>query len=296
MSGPIAARLPDGRWHFQHGPIDLVIGANGDAAAIEAALEDCWRDFTGVLSALCAELAGLRSPCTPALRLEGPVARRMLAACTPYAERFGLFVTPMAAVAGAVADHLIGHFRRPGIHRAYVNDGGDIALHLQPGRSYEVGLVADISAPCLDGSLRVRAMDPVRGIATSGWRGRSFSFGIADSVTVLAADAAAADAAATLIANHVNVEAPEIVRAPANSLRDDTDLGDRLVTVQVPRLPGPMVDEALARGARFAARCRAEGLIHAALLVLQGRARAVGAGAPPLDRRTEETCQPTFAS
>ena len=27
--------------------------------------------------------------------------------------------------------------------------------------------------------------DPVRGIATSGWRGRSFSLGIADAVTVL---------------------------------------------------------------------------------------------------------------
>ena len=41
---------------------------------------------------------------------------------------------------------------------------------------------------------------PVRGVATSGWRGRSHSLGIADSVTVLAATAAMADAAATVIA------------------------------------------------------------------------------------------------
>ena len=45
----------------------------------------------------------------------------------------------------------------------------------------------------------------MRGIATSGWRGRSFSLGIADAVTVLAATAAEADAAATMIANAVDL-------------------------------------------------------------------------------------------
>ena len=34
---------------------------------------------------------------------------------------------------------------------------------------------------------------PHRGVATSGWRGRSHSLGIADSVTVVARNAAAAD-------------------------------------------------------------------------------------------------------
>ena len=29
------ARLPDGRWHLQHGPIDLVIGAEGEPDAVE---------------------------------------------------------------------------------------------------------------------------------------------------------------------------------------------------------------------------------------------------------------------
>jgi uncharacterized protein len=66
---------------------------------------------------------------------------------------------------------------------------------------------------------------PVRGIATSGWRGRSFSRGIADSVTVLAKTAAMADAAATVIANAVNVVHPGIVRRPACDIRDDSDWG-----------------------------------------------------------------------
>jgi ApbE superfamily uncharacterized protein (UPF0280 family) len=179
----------------------------------------------------------------------------------------------MAAVAGAVADHLMVPLRRPGIARAYLNNGGDIALHLTPGTSYEVGVVANAHAPRLDGGLRVSAADPVRGIATSGWRGRSFSFGVADSVTVLAGDAAAADAAATLIGNHVDVEHPAIARAPADTLRDDTDLGSRRVTVDVPHLPEAACEVALDRGAAFARRCLERGLVRAVLLTLQGRAR-----------------------
>jgi hypothetical protein len=226
-----------------------------------------------VLPTLVAELVALRSPCTPALRLRGPVAREMLRACRPFAQDFGLFITPMAAVAGAVADHLISHFAQPGVARAYVNNGGDVALHLTEGTAFDIGVVSDIEAPALSGGLRVQAHDAVRGVATSGWRGRSFSFGIADSVTVLAANAAAADAAATMIANHVDVDSPLIRRAPADSLRDDTDLGGRLVTVHVPPLAPALVQEALDRGAAFARACLERGLIRGALLTVQGASR-----------------------
>ncbi|WP_204349766.1 hypothetical protein, partial [Klebsiella pneumoniae] len=75
--------------------------------------------------------------------------------------------------------------------------------------------------------------DGIGGIATSGAQGRSFSLGIADSVTVLARDAASADAAATLIANAVDLDHPAIRRRPARNLDPDSDLGDRLVTVGV---------------------------------------------------------------
>jgi ApbE superfamily uncharacterized protein (UPF0280 family) len=179
----------------------------------------------------------------------------------------------MAAVAGAVADHLITRLQRSGITRAYINNGGDIALHLSAGTSFNVGVVTNTHVPLLDGGLTIAADTPVRGIATSGWRGRSFSLGIADSVTVLARDAAAADAAATIIANHVDIDHPAIERAPADQLRDDTDLGSRLVTVDVPALPIDAVETALDRGLAFAQRCHERGLIHAALLALQGRAR-----------------------
>mgnify|MGYP001217624043 FL=1 len=102
------------------------------------------------------------------------------------------------------------------------------------------------------------------------WRGRSQSLGIADSVTVLAATAADADAAATVVANAVNLDDARIQRAPASSLRDDTDLGERLVTVAVPPLPPTAVRQALDAGLQLARQLQARGCIHAALLVCQG--------------------------
>ncbi len=182
-----------------------------------------------------------------------------------------------------MADELIGPLRAdPRIVRAYVNNGGDIALHLAAGQSYAIGLYADLErikrrdAHNLDGDFRVTSEMPVRGVATSGWRGRSFSLGIADSVTVLAGTAAAADAAATMIANSVNVEDPAILRRPACELKDDTDLGDRLVTVAVGRLTADQVQRALHAGMASARELTDCGLIHGAALWLQGAVGSVG--------------------
>jgi ApbE superfamily uncharacterized protein (UPF0280 family) len=268
------------RWHFQHGPIDLIIGADGDIDAVDSAVERAWSCFECILGELVTELALLRSPVQEAGAVSGPVARRMLSACAPHG---GEFITPMAAVAGAVADELIECFRSDRrIARAYVNNGGDIALHLAPGQSYSVGVFADLDrvkrrAPLrLDGELTIHADLPVRGIATSGWRGRSFSLGIADSVSVLAQCAAAADAAATMIANCVNTDDPAILRQPACSLKDDTDLGSRLVTVSVGPLSEHHIEQALLSGVRRAEALIARGLIHCAALWLQGRVRLVG--------------------
>jgi hypothetical protein len=194
----------------------------------------------------------------------------------------------MAAVAGAVAEEIARCYERPGITRAWVNNGGDIALVLAAGSSAGIGLVADIARrrsatnPCLDARLVVRHADPVRGIATSGWRGRSQSLGIADAVTVLAATAAEADAAATLIANAVNVDDVRIGRRPAREVKDDSDLGERLVTVAVPPLPSPLVQRALRAGRERALSLRSLGLIHDAALMLQGQALMLESPAHPL--------------
>lgn len=279
QSGAQRAPLPGGRWHFQHGPIDLVLGAEGDARAVAAALEAAWRRFETVLAELVGELPLLRAPCplaaAPAPDARGPVAQRMIDACAPLARRFGLFLTPMAAVAGSVAEEIVGLLARDGVRRAWVNNGGDAAFWLAAGAHIDVGVVADLAAPAIDARLRISSDDAARGIATSGWRGRSLSLGIADAVTVVATSASRADAAATLVANAVDVAHPAVRRAPASSVRDDSDLGARLVTVDVPALPVAAVDDALDAGEAFARRCLEAGEIVQALLSLQGRSRIV---------------------
>jgi uncharacterized protein len=293
-------RLDGERWHFQHGPIDCIVAAAGEPEAVADAVERAWLRFQPLLGELAAELGLLRADLSarppPALP-KGAVARRMVAACRPHAMG-GRFITPMAAVAGSVAEELIAAFADPRIVRASVNNGGDIALCLRPGTSFTVGVCADpVRGRCalpLDGRFDVHAASPVRGVATSGWRGRSFSLGIADSVTILAATASAADAAATIVANAVDVDDPRILRVPASALRDDSDLGDRRVTRGVPPLADPVVAAALARGAAEARAQIAAGRISAAVLSLQGRWSVVGdvgAGAPRFSPIQEEsTC------
>jgi len=272
-----AALLPDGRrLHLNHGPIDLVLEAWGEPMDVAASHEQATTAFRDVLPALVAELPILREPLGEVEpSLTGPVAHRMLAACWPH--RHG-FITPMAAVAGAVADHILAAMlagRR--LTRAYVNDGGDIALHLSPGERLVCGLVPDVAAPVIEGKVEVTHDMPVRGIATSGAAtrgsgGRSFSFGIADAVTVLARDAAAADAAATVIANAVDLpDHPAVVRRPAADIDPDSDLGDRHVTLAVGNLEASEIDAALAAGLQTAEGLRESGLIYGAVLALQGR-------------------------
>lgn len=298
MNGAQRQPLPGGRWHFQHGPIDCVIACEGAPDVVALALESAWQRFQPLLGELAGELpllrADLGAPAPESVAARGAVAQRMVNTCRPYAAE-GHFITAMAAVAGSVAQELNAHFNRPGIRRAYVNNGGDIALHLAPGEVFDIGLVVDpsLAATGVDGRFRVTAESGVRGVATSGWRGRSLSLGIADSVTVLAASAAQADAAATMIANAVNVDAPAVRRLAANQARDDSDLGERLVTVGVGYLSTPQVAQALSAGLAQAEHELASGRVHAALLCLQGQTRHCTGPAGPLQapRRTSPILQ-----
>jgi len=278
--GPQRALLAGGRLHLNHGPIDLIIEAFGAAEEVARAYEQAWARFPDILPALTGELRELRLAIGDAPPgLTGPVARRMARAVWPYRRRF---ITPMAAVAGAVADEMLAAVvAGRDLGRAYVNDGGDIALHLSEGESFSAGIVGDLAAPAIDGRAQIPADSPVRGIATSGWRGRSFSLGIADAVTVLARSAAEADAAATMIANAVNVDDPAVRRQAASSLDPDSDLGDRPVTVAVGQLPPASIAHALDAGEAEAEEFARAGLILAAMLQLRGVRRIVTADGNP---------------
>lgn len=270
--------LKDGRrLHLQDGPIDLIVAADGSEASRRAAVSAAIGRFTGLLDKLCDELSVLRSPADPLrCQLQGVVALRMHAAVAPFARDH--FITPMAAVAGSVAEEILSAMTQAApLTRAYVNNGGDIAFHLTGDEAFTVGMLDRPDSAGLMRTTVIRASDPSRGIATSGYRGRSFSLGIADAVTVLAPTAAQADAAATIIANAVNLPAhPAILRVPANELQPDSDLGARLVTRDVGPLATSEIALALAAGCTKAAILLERGLIESAALALQGEVRVVG--------------------
>jgi uncharacterized protein len=274
----------DGRLHLQDGPIDLIIEAFGDTRAVEDAYAAAWGRFTTILNELCAELPLLRADPLGAQAPRGAVARRMAAAIAPFRAR--RFLTPMATVAGAVAEEVLeAMIIGQQLARAYVNNGGDIALHLSAGETFSIGMVDRPDRPSLFGRATVRAADRVRGVATSGWRGRSFSLGVADAVTVLAASAAIADAAATLIANAVDIPGhPAIQRTPACDLDPQTDLGERRVTVAVGPLTADEINRALASGVAEAELWRELDLIEAAALRLDDQTRLVGPASRDLCR------------
>jgi uncharacterized protein len=279
MRRPQIAPLADGRrLHLQDGPIDLIVEAKGREADVRAAYDAAARRFTGLLDELCKELTELRQAADPARhQLQGAVARRMHAAVAPFAA--DCFITPMAAVAGAVAEEILGVMVDAArLDRAYVNNGGDIALHLADGEQFTVGLMDRPDRHGVMRTMTVDADETVRGVATSGRHGRSFSLGIADAVTVLARTAAQADAAATIIANAVDLPGhPAIVRCPADALQPDSDLGPRLVTRDVGHLSGQEIEAALEAGAQRGRQLLMAGLIEGAALRLFGETVVLGA-------------------
>jgi len=267
MIPPQAAMLGS-RLHLQHGPIDLMVEAWGEAEEVSAAYAQARTAFESMLQTLVDELAVLKQA-TCRLQSSGPVAKRMIHATSCHPE----FITPMAAVAGSVADHILAAMRAGRrLSKAIANNGGDIALWLSDSEQAIVG-VGDLGAAgMMLYPVTLRANDHIGGIATSGWQGRSHSLGIADFVTVFAKDSAIADAAATLIANAVDVPGCEAVkRAPAETLSPDSDLGERLVTVDVGYLSDVEISTALNAGRLRAKAMQKRGMITVAVIGLKGQ-------------------------
>lgn len=267
------------RLHLQHGPIDLIIDCTGSNDAVMQAYRNAAMAFEKVLQQLSDELPLLRSGSNfrkaspyPA---GGPVARRMFAAIEPYAD---VWLSPMITVAGAVADHILAEMQADiALDRILINNGGDIALHLNDGQLCRIGVCPDPRSGVFTDTIELTAISGIGGVATSGWRGRSHSMGIADAVTVLSKDAATADVAATLIANAVDLPmCSAITRVPASELNPDSDLGALLVTTRVESLSIDQKHLALNRGMHLAERYHRQGLVMAAYLSLQGERRLIG--------------------
>jgi uncharacterized protein len=275
----------DGRWHFQHGPIDIVLQIDGDSNACEHALQTAWQRFETVLPELVRELPGLRRPVdelqlTTALTAwwRNACTKRCCTSCTIcVGQPRGIHHTHGRRGRVRWRKRCCRPWRMPGVDRAYVNNGGDIALHLQAWRmahwrGESVG--TSLGHRCRQrtwspmATFVISADMPVRGVATSGWGGRSFSFGVADSVTVLAATAAQADVAATLIANAVNMQHPAFSAARPTACGTTPIWANAMVTVDVPSLPAALIQDALQLGLDCARGLQARGQSACRLFVL----------------------------
>ncbi len=181
---------------------------------------------------------------------------------------------PMAAVAGVVAETVMDFLREAGAVKAIVENGGDLAIHLDPGQTAAVGV-----------RLGLREIGPSRklilsgdlqsswGVCSSGLGGRSLTRGIADTALCVAASAAMADAAATALGNEATVDSPAIKQTPAEILREDTDIRGLYVTESVGELAPDEIGAALERGLAYAHRLVDSQMILGALISLGGQVR-----------------------
>lgn len=179
---------------------------------------------------------------------------------------------PMAAVAGTVADAVARHLQEAGAVKAIVENGGDVAIHLQPGQEAAVGVRRGLGDPEPAYRLTLRGdLQPFWGVCTSGLGGRGLTRGLADSAVCVAATSAVADAAATALGNACRVETANARQAPAETLRPDTDIPGLLVTTWRGELSEAEVDAALGNAMRYGQSLVDNGVLLGAMVCLQGK-------------------------
>ena len=125
------------------------------------------------------------------------------------------YVGPMASVAGALADLALEEMIKEGAEVALIENGGEIAVNSKI--DINIGIYAFNSPLSKKFGFKISQKDCPLGIGTSSSKStRALSFGEADAVTVMAENAAIADASATAICNVVKGEPEEAIQKGLN--------------------------------------------------------------------------------
>lgn len=263
--------LPDGRILAEYGPMRLLISAwigkviQPETAAVAAQEAFGYLERVAEWRALLSRPASGLPP-----RLADPLADRMLQNVRTVGDRD---LTPMAAVAGTLADAVADDLMARGMTRVAVNNGGDVAVRLRRGESLRVGIRSSVERLDIARVVRLDDRRAYWGIATSGLGGRSLTRGVASAATVISSSASLADAAATAVANATRIRRPEVAQRPAEEVDPASDLAGIAVTTAVASLDPPAVQQALTLGMSRAESLIARGRILGALVVVQGRER-----------------------
>ena len=187
-------------------------------------------------------------------------------------------VTPLIAVAGAVADEVADFVfnKDTGVSKVIVNNGGDIALRLRNEQNVKVGIRTDVCRKSWSYVLNMDSSSNIGGIATSGFGGRSFTKGIATAAVAVATNASLADVTATLLGNATNVDSPLIERQLAEDVYPATDIRGHWVTTKVGAISESEIEEAIENGFAKAREFQDKRLILGALIALRQQVRIIG--------------------
>lgn len=179
--------------------------------------------------------------------------------------------TPMAAVAGTFSDIVKKEIiENNDVDFVVINNGGDIAFDkCDEDGIFKVGVINDITNRQITHSLSIKMNSDIKGIATSGFGGRSLTKGVASAVTVMAENSRLADAAATEIANSTYIESDKVEVCLAEELDYDTDIKGTSVVKCVGNLSGEEISKSIAKGMDKAIELYNKKIIKGAIIFVQ---------------------------
>ncbi|MFO7740164.1 MAG: hypothetical protein R6V46_16915 [Desulfatiglandaceae bacterium] len=260
--------LPDGAVMAECGPMRLVISAAvGKVTQRETAVQAAETSFTYL-----ERIA----------RLRGVLSRRMDEIPKDLEDSLGLQMvrsvlavgdedlTPMAAVAGTIADAVADYLFARGMSKVVVDNGGDVAVRLRRGASVRVGIRPEVGRQDITVVIALDSRSGSWGVTTSGFGGRSLTRGVASAVTVIARSASVADAASTAIANASFVTDDGVIQRRAEEIEPETDLVGLPVTVKVAQLAQEKKIRAVSNAIKRAEALIDKDIIFGAFVAVQG--------------------------
>jgi len=268
MGGKIIHRLQGGGVLAEWGPMRLTISVFlGKLPQPDMAVRAAEKAFA-FLEAVAEERGNLGRPFRRLLHEENSaLVNRMVESVSAVGDED---LTPMASVAGTIADEVADFLFQRGMTKVVVENGGDISVRFSGDEWITVGIRPSVDAPEISHVITLDSSRASWGVATSGLGGRSLTRGIASAATVMAETASLADAAATAVANASFVEDPQVVRRPAEEVDPYTDIRGFLVTVKVGQISEAKRTLALEQALRRAEALVSRNVILGAFVAVQG--------------------------
>ena len=263
-----ATVIPGGSVLAESGPMRLVISASiGKVVQTKTALRAAEESY-GFLERVARHRKFLgRQFLETREQIRDPLALKMINSVLTIGDED---LTPMAAVAGTIADEVADFLFELGMTKVVVDNGGDVAIRADREDPVTVGIRPDVNDRAVS---YVIGLDPdlrSHGVATSGLGGRSLTRGIASAATVVARTASLADAAATAVANASFLEDEQVLRRPAEEIDPYTDIAGLDITVKVGPLSEEMKSRAVSQSIRRAEDLVQQGVILGAFVAVQG--------------------------